>query len=182
MTGALANCRGGLLSDLVVQRTGVSTSNEADGRHTLTRAEKPLRFDLHFANGERIGVKLYGSGNEPSTLWKLLSTFHQLAQLPPGWDSYSAQPLNSITVKRSLNLFPLLLSDEIPDPTLVPTADGGVQFEWHRFGVDVEIKVPPSGPVSYAITDLETGEEREAEGTLDIDLILGVLNREIVVR
>lgn len=39
---------------------------------------------------------------------------------------------------------------EPPDaPAVVPTADGGVQLEWHRDGTDVEVYVEPDGAVSF---------------------------------
>jgi hypothetical protein len=142
-----------------------------DLRQTLTPADAPLRFELRFANGESITAQLTGRGSEPTSLWHVLGSLHRLAALSPGWDSYGAKPLNPSAVRRMLNLLSLLLPDDAPEPSVVPTRDGGVQLEWHRRGIDLEVKVPASGPISYLIADAGTGEEREWEGGLERETI-----------
>ncbi len=50
------------------------------------------------------------------------------------------------------NLFRLLtsiLDDAAPPPSIVPTWRGGVQAEWHKNGVDLEIEVDPTEPGEY---------------------------------
>jgi hypothetical protein len=44
--------------------------------------------------------------------------------------------------------------------------DGDVVIEWHRGGVDLEVKVGPRGPVHYY---LESPEGREVEAVLPED-------------
>ena len=46
-------------------------------------------------------------------------------------------------------------------PALVPTVRGGLQLEWHRQGVDIEVEVDPNGSVSWWAEDRRTGEESE---------------------
>jgi hypothetical protein len=143
----------------------------------LTPGEAPLRFELRFANGERVTANLSGSGREPTSLWRVLGSLHRLTSLSLGWDSYGAKPLNPSAVRRTLNLLPLLLPEGAPEPAVVPTRDGGIQLEWHRRGIDLEVKVPPTGPVSYFIADAGTGEEREWEGSLERDTISAAFTR-----
>lgn len=144
---------------------------------TMLTAEPPLRFDLHFADGERIKVELTGSGYEPSSLWRVLESIQNLTRLPRGWDSYGSQPLDARAVRRSFGLLPLLLKDETPEPNAIPTRDGGLQFEWHRRGIDLEVTVRPSGPVSYYFADAGTGEEQEWNGNLGRQAIAPILAR-----
>jgi hypothetical protein len=159
------------LSASEIQSIHVHSQKPNDVRQTLTPTEAPLRFELRFANGERVTAQLTGSGSEPTSLWHVLGLLHRLVGLSPGWDSYGARPLDPSAVRRTLNLLPLLLPDDAPEPSVVPTPDGGVQLEWHRRGIDLEVKVPPTGPISYLIADAGTGEEREWEGGLERDTI-----------
>jgi len=120
---------------------------------------------------------LTGSGSEPTALWHVLGTLRRLAALPRGWDSYGAKPLTPTALRRMLGLLPLLLPDDAPEPSVVPTRDGGIQLEWHRRGIDFEVKVPPTGPISYLVADAGTGEEREWEGGLERDTISAAFAR-----
>lgn len=158
------------LSGSELQSTHTYVRTPSAVRQTLT-AEPLLRFELRFENGELVTAQLNGSGSEPTSLWHVLASLQRLAALSPGWDSYGAKPLNPSAVRRALNLLPLLLPEYAPEPSVVPTRDGGVQFEWHRRGIDLEVKVPPTGPISYLVADAERGEEREWEGTLERDTI-----------
>ncbi|MEJ7810679.1 MAG: hypothetical protein WKG32_09760 [Gemmatimonadaceae bacterium] len=159
------------LSGLDIEPTGADTAQQRGVRHMLTDEPRPLDFELSFANGARIGMSLSGSGQEPSSLWRVLESFRRLSKLPAGWDSYGAQPLSATAVRRCFNLFSALLPDDAPEPTVIPTRDGGVQFEWHRRGIDLEVKVPSAGPISYLFVDANTGEEREDEGKLDLQVV-----------
>lgn len=38
-----------------------------------------------------------------------------------------------------------LVKNAIDPPQLVPTTTGGIQLEWHRGGLDVELHVEPDG-------------------------------------
>ena len=42
-----------------------------------------------------------------------------------------------------------ILDSRAPPPSVVPTWEGGLQVEWHRNGVDLEIEVTPSGHIEY---------------------------------
>ena len=42
-----------------------------------------------------------------------------------------------------------VLDDATPPPDIVPTWRGGVQAEWHRNGVDLEIEADPDGALEY---------------------------------
>jgi hypothetical protein len=155
----------------------LSDAFSADQRHLLTEEPRSLDFSLTFATGERLTIRLLGNGSEPTSFWKVLCGFRDLASLPANWDSYGSRPLSVSAVKRSFNLLPQLLAPSAPEPVMVPTSDGGVQFEWHRSGIDVEIRVPQQGPVSFLVADASTGQEVEGEGNLDLQTIREALER-----
>ena len=150
-----------------VQPLRTNTARLPEQRHTLSEESKPLRFELSFSTGERLAVELSGGGQEPTSFWYVMDTFKRLAQLSHSWDSYGARPLSPNAVYRSFSLLPALLPEGAPEPTVVPTRDGGVQFEWHRRGIDLEVKVPPVGPIAHFFADAHTGEEREWDGVFD---------------
>jgi hypothetical protein len=59
------------------------------------------------------------------------------AGLPRNWDSYGAKKINPVAIRWAKELLDKLGDGWIP----VPTPEGGVQLEWHRDGVDIEIDI-----------------------------------------
>jgi hypothetical protein len=150
---------------------------EGPRRDTLTEDQRFIAFDLEFANGERLQVKLVGSGQEPTSLWHALNRIEHLSRLPSGWDSYGARPLSARAVRRSFELFSLLLDDRTPEPNVIPTREGGLQFEWHRQGIDLEVTCESSGVVSYYYADSKSGEEREGVNGATRQAVRDILRR-----
>src|SRR5439155_24397223 len=71
----------------------------------------------------------------------------QLSGLRDGWDGGSARAIDRQAVDVGLHVLSQLLQPWSPAPAVVPTAAGGLQFEWHDQGIDLEIGVAPSGHV-----------------------------------
>ena len=59
----------------------------------------------------------------------------------------------------ALTILAKILDSRTPPPSVVPTWDGGVQVEWHRNGVDLEIEISPTGEAEYFFASPD--EERE---------------------
>jgi hypothetical protein len=57
--------------------------------------------------------------------------FAKLATLKAGWDSYGAPPISAEAIQRARRW--------LESVHVVPTSDGGVQIEWNRDGVEVEV-------------------------------------------
>lgn len=150
---------------------------ESPSRQTLTEDQRVVTFELDFANGERLKVKLVGSGQEPTAFWHALDRIEHLSRLPSGWDSYGAHPLSARAVRRSFELFSLLLDDRTPEPNVIPTREGGLQFEWHRQGIDLEVTCESSGAVSYYYADSKSGEEREGVNGATRQVVRDILRR-----
>jgi hypothetical protein len=154
------------LSDRAVMahRTNTSKTSASVTRELLTGAAKSLHFHLTFANDVRLLITLAKSGTEPAWHWRVFSTLQELASLRPGWDSYNAATLSPVAVARCIKTLLPVLPGEALEPSVVPTRDGGLQLEWHSNGVDFEIKVPPTGPVSYLLVRPGTDQTEEWEG------------------
>src|SRR5574341_937382 len=141
-----------------LSRSAIRTPARPKRVAELMTVDEPLCFELPFANGERLRIELHGSGHEPTSLWRAMNSMKHLAGMSAGWNSYGAQPVQVIAAKRTLMLLALLLDHQTPDPNVIPRTDGGMQLEWHKKGIDVEVVVRPTGPVSYYVADA-TGEQ-----------------------
>ena len=86
----------------------------------------------------------------------------ELLQLPRGWNSHGAEPVSIAAFEQTVEFLTTYLVEGVAGPVLVPTVRGGVQLEWHRRGVDIEVEVSPDGSVSWCADDPRTGEEFEA--------------------
>lgn len=68
----------------------------------------------------------------------------QLAELssrPPNWDSYGGSPLSAAMRAAASALIEQIADPGLPMPTIVPTSDGSVQFEWHEHDIDLELRL-----------------------------------------
>jgi len=167
------------LSRVGIQMSRSDTSSLRWQPKALTQEQKQLAFALSFANGETVRATLVGNGNEPSSLWSVLDALQRLAALPPGWDSFGSKPLHAAAVRRLLSLAPVLLPPDGPEPSVIPTRHGGVQLEWHRSGVDLEVEVPPSDPITFLYADATAQEEREGIGAPNQDLVVRAFSKMI---
>lgn len=79
-----------------------------------------------------------------------------LLKLESGWDSYGAPPISPIATQQA-HVF-LVTSKSPRRPSIVPTAKGGVQLEWHDGDVDVEIECLPSGSAKFYAEESVTRE------------------------
>lgn len=165
------------LSKRSIRLSRSDTSTSTSARKLLTEEVKPLEFTLRFADGASLAVSVQGSGWEPSSWWRTFDAIKRLTSLPTDWDSYGGESLDVRAVRRSLGLFPVFVRPDVPDPTVVPTRNGGLQFEWHRAGIDLEIKVSPTGPITYFVADANAGTELEWEGAADREEIQLALTR-----
>lgn len=105
-----------------------------------------------------------------------LAMLDRLKRLPTGWDGDAARPVATgvlESVGRFIRSGALDQANAAP-VQLVPTADGGLQLEWHTKDLDLVLECEPSGAVSYYVSDQLSGEE--AEGSID-DVGDGLLAR-----
>jgi len=89
-----------------------------------------------------------------------LQTF---THLPQNWDSYGSQPLSWATARHAAQLLSQLGGFGLPAPRLVPTAQGGVQFEWDVGGIQLELELEPGGGMLAVFDDIHQGESWDRE-------------------
>ncbi len=97
----------------------------------------------------------------PEQLLRALDRAIELLRLPRGWNSYGAEPVSYAAFEQTVEFLTTYLVEGVAGPVLVPTVRGGLQLEWHRQGVDIELEVSPDGLVSWCACDRRTGEELE---------------------
>lgn len=94
--------------------------------------------------------------------------------LESGWAGPGSRPV----VERNFYLVEQYLAlalARVPDPQLpsvVPSADGGLQIEWNREAIELEVLFGPDGKVTALVEDHELGVEIEEEGNAAVDLLL----------
>ncbi len=102
--------------------------------------------------------------SQPAASWlqSAIQRISELTALAHGWDSYSAKPVSADAAIDAVQLLLSLAYPELPEPSIVPLADGGLQLEWHRGGLDVEITLSDDESGIF-IEDSNSGETSEAQ-------------------
>jgi len=127
---------------------------------------------IPFAGGELVFP-------EPPPDWFLpiLERIRALDALAENWDSYGGRPVNPHCAATAISLLLNILEPNMPEPAIVPTNRGGLQIEWHRDGVDIEIEVQSPSRLYVAFEDENTGEEWEKQISGDLKLPVPLLAR-----
>ena len=114
--------------------------------------------------GNRLVLLRSASPNVFLPLWvkPVLQSLVPLFRLERNWDSYGALPLNEKTVKSALEVLFSVMNYISPAPSVVPTVTGGLQFEWHTGGIDLEIAIPRPAEGRFIFED-RAGKEIEGE-------------------
>lgn len=73
----------------------------------------------------------------------VLMALDELGDLDSGWDGEGAPTIANETVRSALIFLAGSMQTTTAVPSVVPTPSGGVQLEWHRGGLDIEIEFEP---------------------------------------
>lgn len=99
--------------------------------------------------------------------------FDYLLSLSPGWDGHEAVPVKNEHVLAAGKFLSTVMAPETAAPAIVPTADGGIQIEWHQGGVDVEVLFSDCDDDALYVHDLASRKEWEGpavEGFSEFEL------------
>ena len=69
----------------------------------------------------------------------------EISELGDDWDGYGSPAPSTRALVDSLDALRRFMPRTAAAPAVAPTTDGGVQFEWHQGGWDIEVEVPPGG-------------------------------------
>ena len=154
MTLSVAEPRAG--NALTVEDWQVSnTTTTPPGRAILTETPPaPGEFPPSVERGD-IAVKIVlepGAWCKP-TVWALAELLH----LEQDWDTYGGSRIDPRCVVAALEMAFGTFDDDTPIPSVVPTSRGGVQFEWHTGGADLEVEFLSATRVWGLFEDRVTG-------------------------
>jgi hypothetical protein len=142
--------------------TGATMSRQA----LLTRQDVIMAASNSMEPANEIVIKFdedRAAGPIPAWVLPTAEAFAGVLELPPGWNSYNARAVDPRTIESAGRLLASVMEESTPPPAVVPTVRGGVQLEWHRNGLDIEIAINPSLPIAVYAVDNRTGEECESE-------------------
>jgi hypothetical protein len=111
--------------------------------------------------GQKVTIRL--PNDRTAWLRPTLERFGELLRLPENWNSYGARPVDVGAVVCALQILGETMQADTPAPSIVPTPRGGVQCEWHIYGIDLEVDVTPGGRVTAAWDDAASGSAWEDE-------------------
>jgi hypothetical protein len=157
-----------LLSDQIYRRLCPTYPKGCRRAVPLISMEAPEQFMIEFGNG-------YFLFDEAPPRWfmPILRKLCQLGDLPSNWNSYGASAIDPQIAAFGGTLALALLNERDSLPEVVPTSRGGVMFEWHENGVDLEIDVRSPSKVHIAF---ESGDIEEDFETEDFEQITKRLN------
>ncbi len=110
-------------------------------------------LESQFRTGRIVGFKRAWVSSVSSQLDELMA-------LAPNWNGYGEQQIDPRSRKRVMTLLYDVLENERP-PTLVPMSDGGIQLEWVSKHKELEVEVPPSGPMFAVLATRDSVEQVE---------------------
>jgi hypothetical protein len=119
-------------------------------------------FSNYTASGDELRV--YVTSQVFDTTWfrPTLEAVSRLRMVTAQASGYGESPTDTKSAASLIGFLSRALDRRAPAPSLAPLSDGGIQAEWHRGGLDVEILVSDDeGESGVYVRDRETGAEQE---------------------
>ena len=108
-------------------------------------------------------VRIRIQGFSPNAaMIETMKQLYALTELQAGWNSYEARPIRLDVIRRVVRWVPRLIQATTPEPAVVPRVNGGLQLEWHRNGIDLEIFVDSPTDIRFEAEDLTSAETVES--------------------
>lgn len=93
----------------------------------------------------KVRVRIDRQANEPLWLPSVLRRMRDIGALSHDWDGEGAKPPTDAALSAALSVLGRFMVRDAATPAVVPTLEGGIQFEWHDAGWDVQVEIDPSG-------------------------------------
>ncbi len=115
------------------------------------------------------------SGTE--MIYGLVQDIGRLMALKQNWNSYDAPPIDPRIAIKAMEFSTIIQNENLPKPSVVPTNEGGIQFEWHTNGIDLEIEFGAQRDVFGYFYDANTKEEWEGDLGIGLQPIRDTLTK-----
>ncbi|HUY37003.1 MAG TPA: hypothetical protein VMV69_30070 [Pirellulales bacterium] len=112
-------------------------------------------------------IALFIGGSDDPWVRPTVQGLARLVTLGPNWDSYGAPPIDVSRIQAAVDLLRAIMRPETPAPAVLATSSGGLQFEWHENGVDLEIEAGASRDFHVSFEDHHRGEVWEGDVSTD---------------
>lgn len=99
----------------------------------------------------------------------LLEPVARLVDLMPDWDGYQAKVPSVEVLKLAVRLL-AALPDQVPDPQVMPSTDGGVLIEWGTSGVELLLSLSSRG-LDGAVVSIDGREQEGSAAALHDDIM-----------
>lgn len=137
------------------------------------------RKRTYYSRG-RTYVFAWQDNGQPLPGWfdPLMQGFVDLLTLPANWDSYGAGVIDTKLVDEAIDITNALLGPNAPPPRVIPLSSGGLQLEWHRHGIDLEIVFDRDDEPFFYYRNRASGEECEQglrEGRVQLRTLIAKL-------
>lgn len=142
-------------------------------RGTLTGLMRELKESFLLKLGYGGSVIKIRAATETAWLRPVIEDLGSLSRLKENWDTYGAPRINDGCIKDALSLLKEVQGDSSPAPSCVPTSEGGIQLEWHRSSIDLEIEISPQGTVEVYFRNPSAPEEWDKSLGGDYSILVG---------
>jgi|SRR5215471_11638491 len=115
----------------------------------------------------------------PERKWEVevVQALARLVKMPAGWDSYNAPQIKRDAGHFALEILQAIMRARTPVPQVVPSAEGGVQLEWHEKGIDLELHV--TAPYQWELWFRDLQEPNAEPTSLELTDDFSALKRPI---
>jgi hypothetical protein len=113
----------------------------------------------------------------PTWIRPVLERLDSILALPEGWDGREANRPRVWHAVEVIGFMQRVMREATALPSIVPLADGGMQVEWHRGGLDVEATFTAGPDRGLYFADLSTAYEFEGPVDVGIGELRGLMGR-----
>jgi hypothetical protein len=175
-------------AELTLEQRGIlATSASAAFLDHFSRADSLLVTEFqpvlvprrreYYSRGQMYTVEWRDHG-QPLPPWfdPLMQGLVDLLSLSPNWDSYGAGKVDPKLIDDAMSFVNAILGPTSPAPRVVPLSGGGLQFEWHQKGIDLEVVFDQGESPFFYYRNRLNGEESEQALPEGARLLRSILN------
>jgi hypothetical protein len=108
----------------------------------------------------------------------------QILSLSDNWDDHRGRAISPQSADAALQFLYAVMRSETAPPSVLPTSDGGIQIEWHRDGLDVEVLFSGDEEDGLYVYERATDSEWEGDpvvGFRELDLADRLIASEVLL-
>lgn len=148
-------------------------------RVLVSASQQPMqvtRKRTYYSRGQAFTIEWRDFGQAlPAWFDPLVQGFVDVLTLPPNWNSYQAGAIDSQIVHEAMNFINGVLGPTSPAPRVVPLSSAGLQLEWHRKSIDLEVVFDRGERPFFYFRNRVSGDESEHPLPEDSSLLNSII-------